>query len=90
MKQSERLAPGMVVQHFKSEMADDSRQHVYRILHFAEHTETGEKLVIYQPLIHPEKICARPYDMFMSKVDKEKYPAIKQEYRFEKAREICE
>ncbi|NFQ51285.1 DUF1653 domain-containing protein, partial [Clostridium botulinum] len=29
------------------------------------------------------KTFIRPYDMFMSKVDKEKYPDIKQKYRFE-------
>ena len=48
----------------------------------ATHTETGEYLVIYRSL-DTGKIWARPLEMFTSKVDKEKYPDSKQEYRFE-------
>lgn len=76
---------GDIVRHFKREwITADSSEYLYKVLAFAQHTETGENLVIYQGLYQPFKICARPYDMFMSKVDKEKYPEIKQEYRFEK------
>lgn len=77
---------GDIVQHFKRETltpTDDSNKYLYIIRGFANHTETGEMLVIYQGLYSPFDTYARPYNMFNSKVDKEKYPNIKQEYRFE-------
>lgn len=86
---------GDVVKHFKRETVDTStletkNLYLYKILNIAEHTETKEKLVIYQAMYYDEErgidydVFARPYDMFMSEVDHEKYPDIKQKYRFEK------
>jgi hypothetical protein len=83
---------GDIVQHFKRELlADTNNQlYLYKILEIAEHTETKEKLVIYQALYEDTAngihfgVFARPYDMFMSEVDHEKYPYIYQKYRFEK------
>ena len=76
---------GDIVQHFKREwVSPETSEYLYKVLAFAQHTETGERLVIYQAMYPPFKICARPYDMFMSVVDREKYPKIRQKYRFEK------
>lgn len=76
---------GDIVQHFKREwVSAETSEYLYKVLAFAQHTETGERLVIYQALYSPFKVCARPYAMFMSEVDREKYPDIKQQYRFEK------
>ena len=76
---------GDIVQYFKREwVSADTSEYLYKVLAFAQHTETGERLVIYQGLYAPFKICARPYAMFMSKVDRDQYPEIKQHYRFVK------
>ena len=79
------IREGDIVRHFKREwVSEDTSEYLYKVLAFASHTETGERLVIYQALYAPFKICARPYTMFMSEVDREKYPDIRQKYRFEK------
>ena len=76
---------GDIVQQFKREwVSSETSEYLYKVLACAQHTETGEKLVVYQGMYPPFKICARPYDMFMSEVDREKYPKIRQKYRFEK------
>ncbi len=86
---------GDVVRHFKAEWhPDDSVMYRYRIVGLAQHTETKELLVIYTPLYDggccgckKGALYARPFGMFYSEVDREKYPDIKQKYRFELANE---
>lgn len=52
--------------------------------------KTEETLVVYKGLSLTDYIHIRPYDMFLSKVDKNKYPDADQEYRFEIAKgDVC-
>lgn len=79
---------GDIVRHFKwetiSEEERKQNKYLYCIKDIAEHTETGEELMIYQALYAPFKTYARPLSMFLERVDRNKYPDIKQRYRFEK------
>lgn len=66
---------GRIYKHFKGKN--------YLVIDIAIHSETREKYVVYKALYGECKTYIRPYDMFASKVDKNKYPDVKQEYRFE-------
>ncbi len=68
--------PGDTVQHFKGGF--------YKIV-IGINTETEEKMVVYQSL-KDQRVCIRPYDMFISKVDREKYPNAYQPYRLIKVK----
>ncbi len=53
---------------------------IVTIIGISRHTETEEMSVVYEYEGH---IWNRPLEMFMSEVDKKKYPDAKQRYRFE-------
>lgn len=78
-----------IVKHFKREtltediLKTEPNMYLYEIIDTATHTETKERLVIYRALYGNKELYARPESMFNSKVDRDKYPNIKQEYRFE-------
>lgn len=64
-----------IYKHFKGDY--------YIVEDIAIHSETKEKYVVYRGLYGDTPLYIRPYEMFMSKMDRQKYPSIQQEYRFE-------
>ena len=71
-----RMQPGDIVRHFKG--------NEYEILCFARDSETQAELVVYRALYGDGGVWVRPKDMFFSPVDRDKYPDVRQAFRFEK------
>ena len=84
MTNREEPKTGEVWRHFKGKN--------YKIICIGHHSETGEKMVVYGwcfdtnkgYTLYRREPCIRPLEMFMSEVDRVKYPDVKQKYRFEK------
>ena len=66
---------GRIYKHFKGGLLSGWRCLI--------HSETKERMVLYRALYGNGLRYVRPYEMFKEKVDKVKYPNVKQEYRFE-------
>lgn len=94
MTREEPKQRGEIWKHFKG--------NYYYIICIGHHSETKERMVVYRQLFIDEladdnhkfdyaelskEVCIRPLEMFMSEVDHEKYPDVKQKYRFEKVKE---
>ena len=65
---------GKIFRHFKGDL--------YLVEDFVKHSETQETMVLYRALYGDCGLFVRPYDMFMSEVDREKYPDVEQKERF--------
>ena len=74
------IVVGKKYRHFKNKL--------YEVVAIAYDSESNNdevlrKMVVYKALYGDGKIWVRDYEMFASKVDREKYPDVEQEYRFE-------
>ncbi|MGL4848803.1 MAG: DUF1653 domain-containing protein [Clostridium sp.] len=66
---------GKVVKHFKGKL--------YLVVDLVLHSETQSEMVLYKALYGDFRLFVRPKEMFLSQVDKDKYPEVKQKYRFD-------
>ena len=93
---SELFREGDIIRHFKRDMVSDEAKaqnmYLYKVLAIGMHTETGERMLIYQALYYPFGIFVRPLEMATEEVDIDKYPYLRgiknrQKYRLEKCTE---
>ena len=64
-----------IYKHFKGDL--------YLVEDIAVDSETEKFMVVYRALYGESTLYVRELEMFTSLVDKEKYPNVKQKYRFE-------
>lgn len=64
-----------IYKHFKGDY--------YLVIDTCIDSETGKELVLYKSLYGDCILYVRPIEMFLEKVDKEKYPEVNSIYRFE-------
>lgn len=84
-----RVKRGDYVRHFKREtlteieLRNNPRKYLYKVLSIdAFNTVDESRCVVYESM-YDDKVYVRPYNEFMSEVDHNKYPDIKQKYRFD-------
>lgn len=87
----QRMVSQEAAKEYKEKMVGKKYRHfkgnVYVVVDIAIHSESAEPMVIYKSDHDQSLVWARPLDMFLSEVDREKYPDVTQKYRFEEIKE---
>ena len=89
----ELFREGDIIRHFKRDMISDEEKqknmYLYKVLAIGMHTETKERMLVYQALYYPFGVFVRPLEMATEEVDSDRYPYLRgiknrQKYRLEK------